>query len=125
MRYSVPQYARALLSLVEETPEHRHREVMREFFKTLAAHGTLSVVEDIVREVGLLLDGRHGVRRVSVRSVLRESERAFRRKLHFTAAVSAVKDVRLGGGVVIERGDLRVDNSIARRLGRLREALVG
>lgn len=124
MRYTPQQYVKALLELVAETPKYKHREVMREFLRTLSAHGAFPMLHDIVREVGEQIDAEKNVKRVSVRTVERESEASMRRKLHFKAAVSVIKDVRLGGGAIVEMGDLRVDNSIAMRVGRLRKALL-
>lgn len=123
MRYNAPQYAKALLSLAAEAPQREARGVIREFFKTLANHGALSLLPEIVREVSRQQHEEKNLRAVMVRSAQRESELSIKRKLHFKAEVSAVKDVRLCGGAIVEAGDLRVDNSVAMRLGRLREAL--
>lgn len=124
MRYNAPQYAQALLSLVEEAPAHKERETIRGFLKTLATHGALSLLPEIVRAVEKFERERKGVREVSVRTPERESELGIRRKLHFKSELTLIKDVRLRGGAIVESEDVRVDNSIALRLRRLQEALV-
>ena len=122
MRYSAPQYAKVLLSLLSEVSKGAARETMRTFFKTLASHGALSLLPEIVREVASRKDREKNVRRVLVRSAERVSELSVKRKLHFKAEVRAIKDTRVFGGAVVESGDLRVDNSIAMRLERIRQA---
>ncbi len=123
MKYNAPQYARALLSLVEEAPDRKEREVMRSFFRTLTSHGALSLVPEIVRAASDLRRREKNLRKVAVRTEVRENEETIRRKLHFKAEVQAIKDVRVRGGAVVESEGLRVDNSIAMRLKRLQEAL--
>ena len=123
MKYSAPQYARALLSLVEEAPDRKEREVMRSFFATLASHGALLLLPEIVRAVSDLRRREKNLRDVAVRTEVRESEVAIRRKLGFSAEIAAIKDVRVRGGAIVESDGLRVDNSIAMRLKRLQEAL--
>ncbi len=98
MKYTAPQYARALLSLVAEAPERKERETMRSFFKTLAAHGALSLMPEIVRAASDIRRRKKNLKHVSVRAAAR-------------------------GGAVVESEGLRVDNSIAMRLKRLQEAL--
>ena len=133
MRYSAPQYAKVLLSLASEVPQREARGTMREFFKTLANHGALSLLPEIVREVARLQNEEKHLREVTVRSAERESELSIKRKLHFPPApgfgraskaeVKAIKDVRVRGGAIVESGGLRVDNSLALRLKRLQNAL--
>ena len=133
MRYTAPQYAQVLLSLASEVPQREARGTMREFFKTLASHGALSLLPEIVREVARFQNDEKHLREVMVRSAERESELSIKRKLHFPPApgfgraskteVQAIKDVRVRGGVIVESGGLRVDNSLALRLKRLHTAL--
>ena len=133
MRYSAPQYAKVLLSLASEVPQREARALMREFFKTLASHGALSLLPEIVQGVARLQNEERGIREVVVRSAERESALSIKRKLHFPPTqgfgranrveVSALKDVRLRGGAVVESDGLRVDNSLALRLKRLHTAL--
>ena len=125
MKYSAPQYAKALLALVEEAPRHKEREAMRQFFKTLASQGALQLLPEIVREVGEIRQKEKGLRAVSVFAPERESELSIKRKLKFKSAVTLHKDVRLKGGAVVESEGLLVDNSIAMRMRRLRRALIG
>ena len=123
MRYTAPQYAQAILSLTREAEPRKERETIREFLKTLVSHGALSLLPEIVRTVEQIQREEKEVRTVSVRTPERESELAIKRKLHFKADLSLIKDVRVRGGAIVESDGLRVDNSIALRLKRLQEGL--
>lgn len=123
MRYSAPQYATALHDLARETPRAKRRGMIREFLATVAKNSSLSLLPEIAREYEALADREKGLRHVTVRAPERLPAGGVARKLHFKAAVKSERDARLLGGAVIEVGDVRVDNSLARRLGRVREAL--
>ena len=71
MKYTAPQYARALLDLVAEAPDRKERETMRSFFKTLASHGALSLLPEIVRAASDLRRRAKNLRRVAVRTEVR------------------------------------------------------
>ncbi len=123
MRYSPVQYARALRDLATETPDRERRSMLRRFIGMLETHRALGELADIVREYRELeREGKH-IRSVVVKTPERESEVSFRHKLPFKAEVDARRDVRLRGGAIIEVGDVRVDNSISRRLEKMREVL--
>lgn len=124
MRYTAPQYAQAILSLAKEAEPRKGRETIRQFLKTLASHGTLSLLPEIVLAMEQMQRKENKVRKVSVRTPERKSDLAIRRKLHFKADLSLIKDVRVRGGAIVESDGLRVDNSIALRLKRLQEALL-
>lgn len=123
MRYTPTQYAHALRDLAREAPLAKRRGMVREFLAAVAKNGSLSLLPEIAREYEALLDREKKLRHVTVRAPERLSEGSVARKLRFKAKVKSVRDVRLLGGAVIEVGDLRVDNSVARRLGRIRSAL--
>lgn len=125
MRYTATQYAKVLHDLAEETPATKTRAMIRDFLSMLASQNALSLIPDIKREYQELEDKERGVRKVSVRTPERESELGMKRKLPFKADVVVNKDVRLGGGAVIETGDIKIDNSVRMRMERLRKALVG
>lgn len=133
MKYSSIQYAHALRDLVRETPPAKRRGMIREFLAAVAKNSSLALLPEIIREYEAQKRKERGVRVVIVRAPERLSEAGVARKLRFPpphgfgraskAKVKSERDTRLRGGAVVEMDDLRVDNSIAKRLGRLREAL--
>lgn len=125
MRYSPTQYAKALSGLIEETPAAKRRETVQKFLDALAKHGALPLLSEIVREFERAADKKAGLHDVLISAPERLGEGAVARKLPFKARVTAVRDVRLKGGAVVEVDGVRVDNSIKMRMERMREALVG
>ena len=123
MKYSSVQYAKALHDLTRETPPAKRRSMIREFLAAVAKNGSLGALPDIVREYEALADQQKKICRVTVRAPERLPESGVARKLHFRAKVRSERDVRLGGGAVIEVNDLRVDNSVAMRMERARRVL--
>lgn len=123
MKYSSVQYATALHDLARETPHAKRRGMIREFLATVAKSGALSLLPEIVRTLARMQREARGVREVSVRTHERTSELALKRKLRFRADLSLIKDVLVRGGAIVESEGVRVDNSIAKRMGRLRDAL--
>ncbi len=133
MKYTPQQYAQTLRSLIKEAEPRKEREMIRAFLNTLASHGSLSLLPDIVRAVEQIQREEGNVREISVRTPERENELSIRRKLHFPPApgcgragkadLSLIKDVRVRGGAIVESEGLRVDNSVAMRLARLQAAL--
>ncbi len=122
MRYNAQQYAKALHDLAKEAALAKHREVIKQFLDTVGRNGSLSLLPEIIREFELLADKEAGIREVAIRTPERMAAEAVAERLPFKAKVKAQVDVRLKGGVVLEVGDLRVDNSVAMRLERAREA---
>lgn len=123
MRYSASQYARAFRELVAETPAPKRRALIRGFLATLAKNSGLVLLPEIIREYEAQRRKEKGVHAVVVHAPERLSEGGVARKLGFKAQVKSERDIRLRGGAVIELDDVRVDNSIAKRMGRIREAL--
>ena len=122
MRYSPHQYADTLHELMEETSVAKRRDVMREFLETVAKNGSLNQLSEIVREFELLSDKKAGIKAVTIQTPERLSETTVAKELPFKVRVTALRDVRLEGGAVIEVDDLRIDNSIRSRLERARKA---
>ena len=132
MKYTPNQYAQALHDLAEDTAPAKRRGMIREFVRTLAKNGSLGLLPEIIREFEQQRDREKGIRHVIVRAPERLSEAGVARKLHFPPAhgfgragkarVKSERDARLMGGVVVEVDDIRVDNSVARRLERARKA---
>lgn len=123
MKYSSIQYAKALRALVEENPRER-RESVRQFAQTLASQNALSLLPDIIREYESEKLRIRQVARARVYTPARESKTAWERTLGRGVEAEVLQDVRLRGGVVLERGNVRVDNSIKTRMERLKEALL-
>ena len=123
MKYSPQQYAHALHDLAKDTAPAKRRGMIREFLGAVSKNGSLSALPDIIREYELLSDKRAKLHHITVRTPERLSERGIARKLYFRARIRAERDARLRGGVVVEVDDIRVDNSIKMRMGRVREAL--
>ncbi|MDO8564841.1 MAG: F0F1 ATP synthase subunit delta [bacterium] len=121
MRYTPQQYAQTLRALVEENPRDR-KAATRQFAQTLASQNALSLLPDIIREYEQGRLREKGVKRVVVYTPERET--GLKHKFGVKAEVVAQSDVRLLGGVVIESGDVRVDNSIKMRMERIKEALL-
>jgi len=96
--------------------------MVRNFLTAVAKNGSLHLVPEITREYLLLSDRKANVRDVTVKTPERMSAETLARKFPFKARVEALRDIRLAGGAVIEVDDLRVDNSIARRLSLARRA---
>jgi F0F1-type ATP synthase delta subunit len=124
MRYNAQQYAEILYELTDVTTSIKRREVIREFLETVAKNGALPLLTEIQREFAHLLDVKKGVHVVTVKSSERLEPASVARKLPFKSRVNAIRDVRLSGGIALETDGLRVDNSVAGRLTRAREALV-
>lgn len=122
MRYSATQYASALHDFLADTAPAKRRETIRGFLAAVAKNGSLGLLPEIMREFTAQRDRQKKIRDVTVRAAERLSERSVARRLRFRARVKSERDARLGGGAVVEVNDLRVDNSVARRLERVREA---
>lgn len=123
MRYSAPQYATVLYELAEDTAPAKRRGMVRDLLDSVARNGLLSLLPEIIREFESISDKAAGMHKVTVYAPERLSEGGMSQKLHFKSKVQSVRDVRLGGGVVIEVDDLRVDNSVKMRMERIRKAL--
>ena len=123
MRYSVQQYAAALCELARETPHAKQRGMIRGFLALLEKERALSVLPEIARAYGEEEQRVRGVRTVTVTAPERLSQTALARRLRLRARIDSVRDPRLKGGVTLQSGDLRVDNSVQMRLERVRQAL--
>lgn len=124
MRYNASQYAKALHEIIADTTATKRRDVIREFIGAVSKNGSLGSLPDIIREFQLLADRESGIRHVVVSTPERLPEGTVAFKLPFKAKVKALRDVRLGGGAVVEVDDLRIDNSIAMRMERARKAFI-
>ena len=122
MKYSPQQYAKALHDLVEKAPATKHRQVIRDFLATVARNDSLKALPEIIREFQLFADAKAGMHQVVIRTPERLPLGTVEEKLPFKAKVTALVDVRLQGGVVLEVDDLRIDNSVANRLERAQKA---
>ncbi|MEK7170344.1 MAG: F0F1 ATP synthase subunit delta [Patescibacteria group bacterium] len=122
MKYTAVEYAKTLHSLAGESAASHRRETVRDFLSVVAKNGSLHLLPEIIREYSLLSDKEAGIRDVTVRTPETMPAGALAKEFSFKTRIKALRDVRLSGGAVIEIGDLRVDNSIARRLSRAREA---
>jgi len=121
MKYSPAQYASVLRDLTSEALVGKRREVIRRFLGAVAKNGALSQLPEIVREFESISDRMDGIHRVTISTPERLPEGGVARKLSFKANVCALRDVRLKGGVTLEVDDLRINNSIAMRLERIRK----
>lgn len=123
MKYTPHQYSKTLFVLVKDSSPAKRRETIRNFIGVVAKNNALSLLPEIVREFGRLMDAEEKIRDVTVRSSERIQTSRVVRELPFKARFKSVVDVRLLGGVSIEIDGLRIDNSIASRLERARMAL--
>ncbi len=124
MRYTSVQYAEALFDLVEEASAPKRREAIREFLSAVTKNNALRLLPEIIREFEELSDKKAKIREVTISTPERVSAEGVARQIHFKSRVTTLRDVRLLGGAVVEVDDLRVDNSVAGRLGRAREAFI-
>lgn len=122
MRYNASQYAKVLYEIAGDTTVAKRRDMIRDFLDAVAKNGSLSILPDIIREFENLSDTEAGIHHVTVRTPERLPTEGLSKKLPFKAKVTALRDVRLGGGAVVEVDDLRIDNSVAMRMSRAREA---
>lgn len=122
MRYTPAQYAEVLTDLIAEASPTKRRETIREFLSAVTKNNALGLLPEIIRGFEALSDRRAKIHQVTISTPERVSTENVARKIHFNSKVTALRDVRLLGGAVVEVDDLRIDNSIAGRLGRAREA---
>jgi F0F1-type ATP synthase delta subunit len=123
MKYSPQQYARAFHETVSRTAPAKRRQVIRDFLSVVAKSGSLSSIPEIVLECSRSFGRTGPAREVSISTPERLSVDTVARKIPFASKVRSVRDVRLKGGAVVLFDDVRIDNSIARRMKRVREAL--
>ena len=118
MRYSSLQYAQALRELVTKAALSARRNLVRGFVETLFRQNALSLVPEILHE---LSKGK----KVEAVAQVAEPKASKKLKSRFPKrfALSVVKEPAILGGAVLRVGDIRVDNSVARRLRELRGAL--
>ena len=106
-------------------------ELVRNFLLVLAEKGRIAELDDILRELDVLVAAEE--RRLTVElttayelsdpeadAIVAQIERASGRKVDATRRV----DPNLIGGVVLQAGSMRVDASVRGRLDRLRHQLV-
>lgn len=124
MRYSPTQYAEALFDLAEEAVPAKRREAVREFLSAVMKNNALGLLPEIIREFEAISDRKAKIHQVTISTPERVSAEGVAKKIHFKSKVTALRDVRLLGGAVVEVDDLRIDNSVAGRLGRAREAFI-
>jgi len=122
MRYSPAQYATVLYELTGDAPATKRREVIRDFLTAVGKNGAFSLLPEIVREFEAISDKKEHIHHVTISTPERLPEAGVARKVPFKAKVRALRDVRLKGGAMLEVDDLRIDNSIAMRLERIRKA---
>lgn len=129
MRRPSKYYASLFVSAVREATAHNVQELVNAFIKLLVRENALSRFGEILRLVVSTLEHEGQSKELTVRTAAplkttaaQTLERAAK-SAGFTEVRLAV-DARLGGGVVLQASDRRVDMSVDGALGRLYETLV-
>lgn len=116
MKYTVKQYARALNELgIEKTSN-----LAAAFAAKLARDRRLKKLPGIISELEEIEAGESGGRRIIVASAQADDK-----ELSKKISGAVIKDTpSLLAGLVIEKGDIRIDSSISSRLAKLKTSLI-
>lgn len=133
MRLSIRQYAQALLDLEREQGAKEAVRSSERFFAWLSRRGEAKKLGKIVREAERLIRERSGTAVVRITTV-HSADEALRTLLRKQAKsvfvgkaveTSFATDARLIGGVKMRSEEVLYDATLATRLERLRNSLVG
>lgn len=122
MRHAPEDYAKALLSLLDEHPS-KERQIMEGFVRALAASGDLARTDEVLRAVETALAKRDGRVRLAVRSARPLGAEALERiQKGFGEGAFAENRVApelLGGIQIIVNGETMIDATLKRKLDAL------
>jgi F0F1-type ATP synthase delta subunit len=123
MRYTVTQYAQALDGLVAGAPTDEVPARLRRFGIVIRKHGQQKLLPDIMRDWAQRYDQAHGIIRVEVESAGPVDTGELSRQLALDGQVVIVHRLRpeLGSGLRIRVRDQLIDNTAARRIGRIKQ----
>lgn len=124
MKYTSRQYATALYELIEKEPT-KAREHLKRFVESLSRNGQLGLARDIVRDFEMLWNEKRGIVPVEITAA---EERAVSKKkleemLGSTIELVEKTDPALGAGIRMRIGDYQIDNTLARRMQELKNAV--
>ena len=124
MRYTPTQYAKTLYDLIEESPK-KSKEIVRAFAAKLVANGALKDLRAIGAAFEREWYSRTGTTPVEVTTVekgsmsKKELEKMLGKDIEFIEKT----DPAVTAGARIKIGDYQIDNTLARRLSDLKNAL--
>ncbi len=124
MRYNAKQYAKVLYDLIEEHPHHASK-VVKEFAATLARHGRTNLLRGILAEFEREWYTQKGVTPVVVETekVGAVSKAELKKLVGTDIEITEKIDPKLGAGTRITIGDMRIDNTVARRMQDLKRTV--
>src|SRR3989344_6296231 len=125
MRYTAMQYAKTLYDLLEAEPKNTAL-VIRNVAKTLLSNGQAGLARSVAEQFKSVWYTRKKITAVEVTTAekglvgVTQLEKMLGDKIELNENV----DPKVGAGARIKIGDYQVDNTLARRLSDLRNALI-
>lgn len=125
MKVTAKQYARAFVETVHGANAKQLSEASAQFVKTVAEHGDLHRMSDIVRNVDAAWKEKFGAANVHVTTAhpLSKELRISLEQLAQGATIHETVDPELIGGARIRIDDRLIDGSVAGKLAALKNAL--
>lgn len=124
MRYTAKQYAQTLFELTDSNPRSAQATIKR-VAEILLAHNQGRLLRKIETEFEREWNARKGITQVEVTATKKGLVHAkdFSHRVTGKIELTETIDPQVIGGVKIKIGDWQIDNTIARRLKQLQEAI--
>jgi len=133
MKLSSSQYAQALYQLTKNKPENEVNVVIEKFVNNLRQNGLTGKVNEIIKKFIEIYNKENGILQAKIITVRELNEEMIekikdnlRRKYQAEKIeLETMVDEKLKGGIKIIVGEDILDGSIAGRLAKLKNSLVG
>ena len=133
MRVTSSQYAQALYQLTKNKPENEVNVVIEKFVNNLRQNGLTGKVNEIIKKFIEIYNKENGILQAKIITVRELNEEMIekikdnlRRKYQAEKIeLETMVDEKLKGGIKIIVGEDILDGSIAGRLAKLKNSLVG
>jgi len=123
MRHSPINYAKAMIELEQEATFKDQTELVLKFKKVLEKNNDLSLIKEIETVYKNLKIEARGKVVVIIEYFGQIDKEKIQQKFDTRAEISFIEKPELQGGIRINIGDLRIDNSLKQRLENLKKII--
>lgn len=123
MRYTPEQYCLALYELTADKNRAEKAVIANKFVQTLIKNNGLQMLEKIKNFFPEIRRKKEGKKKVVVSSSGQIEKNKIKELFGEKAEIEFVENPSLKGGIKIEIDDLRIDNSVSKRLENIKKAL--
>jgi F-type H+-transporting ATPase subunit delta len=124
VRYSSSHYAKSLYELIEAAPKDGQNKVVSDFVQTLIRHNRLNLIRSIILDFEKVWYEKNGLVKVQVETAKPEDvSKLLKHSLGKDIEISEKVVPNLLGGARITVGDMRIDDTVRRRLSDLNTVL--